>query len=94
MLTAGVIILLGFVFIMVKLPRNTALRLLGYPLTIDIVVSVLAYILHWGTFTGVMAAAVAGMLCSLTTSAARWAFGYIDPKTRAYYRGHFYVRSK
>ena len=90
MLSAGVIIMMGFVMLIVKLPRRTALRLLGYPLTLDITVSILAYTLHWGTFTGVMAAAFAGMLCSLITSVARWAFGYI--KRGKYYPGKFHIK--
>lgn len=90
MFASGVIIIMGFVFIFLKLPRRTALRLLGRPLLLDLSVAVLAYVLHWGTFTGVMAAALAGMLCSLITSAARWAFGYIEG--RKFYPGKFVVR--
>jgi hypothetical protein len=90
MLSSGVIIVMGFVLIALKLPRVTALKLLGRPLLLDIAVATLAYVLHWGTFTGVMAAAFAGMLCSLITSGARWAFGYIED--RKYYPGKFVVR--
>lgn len=85
MFTAGVIILMGFVFIGIKLPRRTALWLLGRPLMLDISVSVLAYALHWGTFTGVMAAAIAGLMCSVFTAVCRWAFGYI--RGNVYYPG-------
>lgn len=74
---SGIIIFLGLLFLAVKLPRRTALWLLGRPLTVDLIASVIAYILHWGTFTGVMAAAVAGLMCSGFTAAARFLFGYI-----------------
>jgi len=74
---SGVIIFLGLLLLFIKLPRTMSLRLLNYPLAMDIVVSLAAYTLHWGTFTGVMAAAVAGLMCSGFTSAARWLFGYI-----------------
>jgi len=37
---------------------------------------VVAYALHWGTFTGVMAAAVAGLMCSGFTIVARVLIGY------------------
>ena len=62
---SGIIIFLGLVLLFVKLPRRLALRLLGYPLALDVTASVLAYLLHWGTFTGVMAAAVAGLRLGL-----------------------------
>lgn len=75
---SGIIIFIGLMFLAIKLPRRTALWLLGRPLTVDLLASVLAYILHWGTFTGVMAAAVAGLMCSGFTAVARYLFGYIE----------------
>ena len=90
MIASGVIIIMGFVFLFIKLPRRTALRWLGRPLILDIAVAVIAYALHWGTFTGVMAAAFAGMACSVLTSGARWAFGYI--RGNKFYPGKFVVR--
>ena len=74
---SGIIIFLGLLLLFIKLPKRMALRLLNYPLALDLVVSLAAYALHWGTFTGVMAAAVAGLMCSGFTSSARWLFGYI-----------------
>ena len=56
--------------------RIIALRLLGRPLALDLVVSIVAYLLHWGTFSGVMAAAVAGLMCSGFTAVARRLIGY------------------
>jgi hypothetical protein len=87
MIEAGFIIFLGFLFLAIKLKVRTQLILLGYPLALDLIASVLAYILHWGTFSGVMAAAVAGMLTSLLTSLGRKAIGYVNPKTGQYTRG-------
>lgn len=78
---SGVIIFAGLLFIFIKLSSERRLRLLGRPLFLDVAVSAAAYILHWGTFSGVMAAAVAGLMCSGFTSAGRWLIGYIDPKT-------------
>lgn len=75
---SGIIIFLGLLFLGWKLPPRTSLWLLGRPLTVDIVASVMAYVIHWGTFTGVMAAAVAGLMTSAFTALARWLFGYID----------------
>lgn len=91
MLTAGFVIAIGFLLLAVKLPRTTLLKALNYPLAIDLTASVLAYVLHWGTFTGVMAAAVAGLLISVLTSSARWLVGWIAGNK--YYPGLiFYYR--
>lgn len=75
---SGVIIFIGLILLAIKLPRRTALWLLGRPLTVDLFASGIAYVLHWGTFSGVMAAAVAGLMCSGFTIACRYLFGYIE----------------
>ena len=82
---SGVIIFFGMLLLGIKLPRKVSLKLLGRPLALDLGVSVLAYVLHYGTFSGIMAAAVAGLMCSGFTSCARYAFGYIEGKK--YYPG-------
>ena len=75
---SGVIIFFGLLLLAFKMPTQLSLWLLGRPLVVDLVASVAAYVLHWGTFTGVMAAAVAGLMTSAFTSLARYLFGYID----------------
>ena len=75
---SGFIILFGFLALFVKLPRRTLLRLLGYPLAIDLIGSVAAYVIHAGTFSGLIAAAVAGLMLSACTSLGRWSVGYIQ----------------
>jgi len=75
---SGIIIFIGMLLLAIKLPVHISLWLLGRPLAVDLTASVIAYILHWGTFTGVMAAAVAGLMCSGFTALARKLFGYID----------------
>lgn len=74
---SGVIIFLGMLLLGLKLKAKTSLTLLGHPLALDFSVSAFAFIMHYGTFSGVMAAAVAGLMCSGFTSLARYAFGYI-----------------
>lgn len=74
---SGVIIFLGMLLLGLKLKAKTSLTLLGHPLALDFSVSALAFIMHYGTFSGVMAAAVAGLMCSGFTSLARYAIGYI-----------------
>lgn len=75
-LTFGIVIFLGVLFILVKLPRSTVLTLLGHHVWLDVGVTVLTLWIHWGTMTGLMAAAIAGMICSVTTAAGRWLIGY------------------
>lgn len=78
MIETGLAIFLGLVFLFIKLKRRTMLRLLRYDMAIDIAVTVLTLAIHWGTFSGVMAATFAGLLCSLGTTAAKKMFGYIQ----------------
>ena len=85
---SGAIIFFGMLLLGIKLPRRVSLKLLGHPLALDLSVSVIAYIMHYGTFSGIMAAAVAGLMCSGFTSCARYAFGYI--KDKRYYKGRIW----
>jgi hypothetical protein len=86
MLTTGLMIFLGVGLIFAKLPRRTMLRALKYDLQIDLLVSLLVLMIHWGTFSGVMAATVAGLLVSLGTSALKKLVGHID--------GDYYIVGK
>ena len=89
-LSSGFIIFFGMLMLAAKLKRSTSLRLLAFPLTIDISVSVITLMLHWGTFSGVMAAAFAGLLTSVFTTCARWLVGYISGGI--YYPGLLNIR--
>lgn len=89
-LESGVIIFVGLLLLFIKLPRRWVLRLLGYPLFLDLVVAILVYALHWGTFSGVMAAAVAGLMCSGFTALGRVLFGYV--RGDVYHPGMFPAR--
>lgn len=82
---SGIIIFMGLLLLALKLPTRISLMLLGHPLAVDLSASILAYIMHMGTFSGVMAAAVAGLMTSAFTSMARRLFGYISKNT--YYPG-------
>lgn len=78
MIMTGFMIFLGTFLILIKLPRRVMLRALKHDLLIDIAVTVLVLNIHFGTFSGVMAATVAGLLTSLATSGMKCLFGYID----------------
>ena len=82
---SGVIIFLGLLLLAIKLPTRVVLSLLGWPFAVDISASILAYFLHAGSFAGMMAAAVAGLLTSALTAGARYSCGYISNKK--YYPG-------
>ena len=90
MIESGAIIFVGLLLLAWKLPLRVSLRLLNHCLAVDLTVSLVAYALHWGTFTGVMAAAVAGLMCSGFTAMAKLVFGYIDGRT--YHRGFIELR--
>ena len=68
MFETGFAVFLGLVFIVMKLKRRTMLRLLRYDMAVDVAVTVLTLAIHWGTFSGVMAATFAGLLTSVGTS--------------------------
>lgn len=75
---SGVIIFFGMLLLGLRLKIKTSLILLGHPLALDFSASGCAFIMHYGTFSGVMAAAVAGLMCSGFISLARYAIGYIE----------------
>ena len=77
MFTTGFAVFLALVLILVKLPRRLMLHLLRYDIALDVGVTILVMFLHWGSFDGVMAATIAGLLTSFATTAAKRVFGYI-----------------
>ena len=85
MLITGLTVFAGVLLILVKLPRRVMLRALKYDLALDLAVSALTLLIHWGTFSGVMAATIAGLLTSIATSAMKRLVGYADAKH--YYPG-------
>ena len=89
MLETGLVVFLGVALILAKLPRRLMLRALHHDVALDLLVSVLVLILHWGTFSGVMAATVAGLMTSLATSGAKRLFGHIHGNR--YYPGVFRI---
>ena len=78
MFLTGLAIFLALLLVFIKLPRRGLLRLLRYDLAIDLFVTLLVLAIHFGTFSGVMAATVAGLMTSLATTGAKRLVGYID----------------
>ena len=85
MFATGFTIFLGVGLILAKLPRRTALKVLKYDLALDVAVTLLVLFIHWGTFSGVMAATVAGLMTSMATSGLKKMIGYADSEN--YYPG-------
>ncbi len=92
MLEMGVIVGLGLLVMFAKLSWAWRMWLLSNPLLVDIAVFVLLTAVHWGTFSGVMVAAVGALFCSITLSIGRWLFGRIE--RGQYIAGVIDVRSK
>ena len=90
MVSTGLAIFLSLLLLLAKLPRRWMLRLLHYDLAIDLVVTVLTLAVHFGSFSGLMAATFAGLLTSFATSAAKRMFGHISGGT--YFPGLFTVK--
>jgi NhaP-type Na+/H+ or K+/H+ antiporter len=78
MIETGFLIFASVGLLLAKLPRRTALRVLKHDLSLDLAVTALVLIIHWGTFSGVMAATVAGLMTSLATSGLKRLVGYAD----------------
>ena len=77
MFATGSAVFLALLLILAKLPRRWLLRLLHYDIALDVGVTLLVMFLHWGSFDGVMAATVAGLMTSFATSAAKRLVGFI-----------------
>jgi hypothetical protein len=82
---SGVIVALGLIVTFFKLSWRARLTMLGYPLAMDLAVFALLNCLHWGTFSGMMVAAVGALVCSALISLGRKTFGYIEKQV--YYPG-------
>ena len=90
MFTTGLMIFLGVTFLLVKLPRRRMLKTLKHDVALDVAVTVAVLVIHFGTFSGVMAATIAGLLMSMATSSMKKLVGYIDGNT--YYPGIFCLK--
>ncbi len=75
---SGLIVAAGLLFTFFKLSWKTRLKMLGFPLALDLSVFGVLNLLHWGTFSGVMVAAVGALVCSALISIGRKTVGYIS----------------
>ena len=91
---SGLIVAVGLVFMFFKLSWKRRIWLLSNALMMDVGVFILLNILHYGTFSGVMTAAVGSLITSALISIGRKCFGYIDRPGRTYYSGIWDVTDK
>lgn len=92
MLEMGLIVALGLLVSLAKMPWRYKLWVTSHPLAMDVIVFIGLCAIHWGTFSGVMVATVGALFCSLTLSAARKCIGYFD--NGQYVRGFWDVSPK
>lgn len=78
MISTGFAVYASMLFLLIKMPRRWTLRMLAHGLWVDLTVTGLVLLIHFGTFSGLMAATVAGIFTSITTSAGKRLFGYIQ----------------
>lgn len=72
---AGFFVGLGLLLTLAKVPWTWKLRILSNPVKVDLIVFAVLTALHWGTFSGVMAATVGAFMASLILSLGKCAIG-------------------
>lgn len=92
MIEMGLVVALGLLVVLAKLPWRWKMRIISNPIIVDMSIFAMLTILHWGTFSGVMVATIGALACSLVLSAARKLYGHIANNT--YYPGVFNIVEK
>lgn len=92
MIEMGLVVALGLLVVLAKLPWCWKMRIISNPVVADVTVFVALTTIHWGTFSGVMVATIGALACSLVLSAARKLYGFIE--SGRYIRGMFDVSAK
>lgn len=77
MIEMAMFVAAGLIVMFARLSWKWKLRVVSNAGLADVFIFILVSFLHWGTFTGMMVAAISALLCSLFLSAMRWAFGHI-----------------
>jgi hypothetical protein len=76
MIETGGIVFLSLAVLMWRLPRKTMLWFFGHPAWLEVPFSGAVYLLHYGTFSGMISAATAACLCFCFVQMGRWLVGY------------------
>lgn len=78
MLEMGIVVSLGLLVVLAKLPWRHKMWCISNPLTMDIGIFIVLTMIHWGTFSGVMVATVGALFTSIVLSGARKLYGHIE----------------
>lgn len=78
MLEMGFVVGLGLAWTYFRLSARRRVWINSNALLIDVVVFILLNVLHWGTFSGTMVAAVGALFCSMVLSLTRKWHGYME----------------
>ena len=92
MIEMGIVVGLGLLVMFWKMGWRKRMWMLSNPLFMDIIIFVALTAIHWGTFSGLMVAAVGALFCSVTLSIGRFVFGYVEKGE--YHPGIVDIRSK
>lgn len=92
MFANGAAICLGIALIFGRCSWKVRMWILSHALFMDIVVFILLTLIHWGTFSGVMAATIGALMCSLLISIGRKLWGSMQ--NGKYMRGMYDVSEK
>lgn len=92
MLEMGLVVSLGLLVMLVKLPWRHKMWCISRPVLMDVFVFVMLTMVHWGTFSGVMVATVGALFTSIVLSLARWLYGHVE--SNKYFPGIFNVVEK
>lgn len=74
----GTLVFMSLAVVVWRLPRKTMLWLFGHPAYLELPFGLVAYWLHAGTFSGMMAAATAAIICFAFVQSGRYLVGYTD----------------
>lgn len=88
MIEEGIVVGIGLLTTIAKLPAKWKLWVLSHPITMDVIVFLFMAALHGGSATALLTAGVASTFCSLSLSAGRRIYGYHN-KSGQYVRGYF-----
>lgn len=73
----GAIVFLSLIALFYRMPRSLRLWLVGHPAWLEVPFGLAAYALHYGTFSGMMAAATAACICFAFTEMHKKLIGYV-----------------
>jgi len=76
MIESGLILFVGVLVILGKMPRPLIKKILGYELIVDVFLTLIFPMLMYGTYSGMIAAFVAGIAISAALRISKYIIGY------------------